>query len=143
MSPSSLMDTLLQTLASPGWRDLVHALLHSLWLGVAWAALLSLGFRLCARANVRYALSLLALAGLITSTVAAWALPKVQRTELNTGSVAAEHSTAIVLYDRRTEAVATSSVESPPASLPPRACSPDRPLGCWLEILFSVRDPGS
>jgi beta-lactamase regulating signal transducer with metallopeptidase domain len=62
------MDAILDALSSRTWVTLVYCLLHSLWLGVAWAAVL--GFALRTAGNnpeKRYRLALASLGGLLFS----------------------------------------------------------------------------
>ena len=61
------MTALLDRLSTPGWTDLVLALLHTLWQGAVLAGLLYVVLRLlpARRANARYVISLVALAGVL------------------------------------------------------------------------------
>ena len=69
------MKPIFEVLSSPSWTHLVFALLHSLWLGVLWAGALAVGLRICGNlSRRRYALGLGALAGLVLSTLMAWAV---------------------------------------------------------------------
>lgn len=73
------MNTLLDTLSGPGWVHLVKALLHSLWLGVCWVAVLGAALRGCGNnPERRYRYALGALMGLVGSVFIAWAVQDTQ-----------------------------------------------------------------
>lgn len=68
------MKAVLEWLTSPGWEQVVKALLHSLWQAGALAVFLALTFRRCASPAWRYRCALGSLATILFSTLITWAV---------------------------------------------------------------------
>src|SRR6478672_8483997 len=72
------MNTLLHALASNAWIHLVHALLHTLWLGALITVALWVLLRRTTDPITRYRWCLAALIGLLLSGLVAWAFLQQQ-----------------------------------------------------------------
>ncbi len=70
------MNTLIEALSGPAWREILLTLAHSLWQGAVIALLLALVLRQVAgnRPQARYVASLSALAGLVLCCVVTWSI---------------------------------------------------------------------
>jgi len=65
---------LIEILSSSGWKSLMMALLHSLWLGIFWVAVLAAALRNCGNdPERRYRRAFGTLIGLVLSIFVAWA----------------------------------------------------------------------
>src|SRR5688500_2599856 len=70
------MNAILELVAEPAWRDVVMVLLHTLWQAplIALAAFVLLRLTPARRAELRYAVCVLALTLMVMSAAGTWAL---------------------------------------------------------------------